>query len=62
MVGEGATVEQTVGHDADIGAGATVGPFAALGAGAHIPDGVTTGPFYTSGEATTTASDACRSG
>jgi bifunctional UDP-N-acetylglucosamine pyrophosphorylase/glucosamine-1-phosphate N-acetyltransferase len=48
MVGQGATVEQTVGHDADIGAGATVGPFAALGAGTHIPDGVTTGPFYTS--------------
>ena len=48
MVGEGSSVEQTVGHDADIGAGARVGPFAALGAGTHIPDGVTTGPFYTS--------------
>ena len=48
MVGQGASVEQTVGHDADIGAGATVGPFAALGAGAHVPDGVTTGPFYNS--------------
>jgi bifunctional UDP-N-acetylglucosamine pyrophosphorylase / glucosamine-1-phosphate N-acetyltransferase len=48
MVGQDATVEQTVANDADIGARATVGPFAALGPGAHIPDGASTGPFYTS--------------
>jgi len=47
VVGEGAAVEQTVGHDAEIGAGSVVGPFASIAAGAHILPGATTGAFYT---------------
>jgi bifunctional UDP-N-acetylglucosamine pyrophosphorylase / glucosamine-1-phosphate N-acetyltransferase len=47
LVGEGASVEQTVGYDAEIGASAIVGPFATLPAGSHISEAVTTGPFYT---------------
>ncbi|MCU1451643.1 MAG: UDP-N-acetylglucosamine pyrophosphorylase/glucosamine-phosphate N-acetyltransferase [Acidimicrobiales bacterium] len=46
-VGEGATVEQTVGEHAEIGAGAVVGPFASLPAGSHVPPGRRTGAFYT---------------
>ena len=46
-VGEGAVVEQTVGRDAEIGAGAVVGPFASLAPGAQVAAGVRTGPFYT---------------
>lgn len=46
-VGEGASVEQTVGYDAEIGPHAVVGPFAVLRPGSHIPPGATTGPFYT---------------
>jgi bifunctional UDP-N-acetylglucosamine pyrophosphorylase/glucosamine-1-phosphate N-acetyltransferase len=50
-VGANAVVERTVGRHADIGAGAIVGPYAALEPGAHIASGVRTGPFYTaSGE------------
>jgi bifunctional UDP-N-acetylglucosamine pyrophosphorylase / glucosamine-1-phosphate N-acetyltransferase len=47
VVGQGATVENTVARDAEIGAGAHVGPYAALSPGAHVASGVTTGPFYT---------------
>jgi bifunctional UDP-N-acetylglucosamine pyrophosphorylase/glucosamine-1-phosphate N-acetyltransferase len=47
VVGPGAVVENSVGHDAAIGAGARVGPFAVLEAGASVGEGVTTGPFYT---------------
>jgi bifunctional UDP-N-acetylglucosamine pyrophosphorylase/glucosamine-1-phosphate N-acetyltransferase len=46
VVGEGARVEQTVGRRAEIGAGAVVGPFAALEPGTNIAPGVVTGPFY----------------
>jgi bifunctional UDP-N-acetylglucosamine pyrophosphorylase/glucosamine-1-phosphate N-acetyltransferase len=46
-VGEGASLEQTVGYDAEIGPHAVVGPFAVLRPGSHIPPGATTGPFYT---------------
>ncbi len=46
-VGEGAVVELTVGRDAEIGAGAVVGPFADLHPGTHIAPGERTGPFYT---------------
>jgi len=46
-VGEGATVEQTVGEHAEVGAGAVVGPFASLPAGSHVPTGLRTGAFYT---------------
>ncbi len=47
VVGAGAVVEHTVGRDADIGAGAAVGPFAVLEPGAHVAAGQRTGPFYT---------------
>ena len=36
MVGEHATVEHTVGRDAEIGADAVVGPFAVLEPGSQI--------------------------
>ncbi len=45
-VGEGARVELSVGRQAEIGAGAVVGPFAALGKGAVVPSSTVTGPFY----------------
>ncbi len=47
VVGEGATVEQTTAHDAEIGAASTVGPFAVISPGAHIAPGASTGAFYT---------------
>ena len=47
VVGEGAVVEFSVGRDAEIGAGARVGPFAALQPGSHVGAGTFTGPFYT---------------
>jgi len=47
VVGDGSSVEQTVGHHAEIGASAIVGPFATLPPGSHIAEAVTTGPFYT---------------
>jgi len=47
LVGEGAVVEQTVGHDAEIGASSIVGPFVSIAAGAHIAPGTSTGAFYT---------------
>jgi bifunctional N-acetylglucosamine-1-phosphate-uridyltransferase/glucosamine-1-phosphate-acetyltransferase GlmU-like protein len=51
MVGAGAVVEKSVGHLAEIGAGAVVGPFAVLQPGSSVPRGWRTGPFYTgSGE------------
>ncbi|MBI2710868.1 MAG: NTP transferase domain-containing protein [Actinobacteria bacterium] len=45
-VGAGAFVEKTSGRDAEIGAGARVGPFASLAPGSAVPDGAVTGPFY----------------
>ena len=47
-VGAGARVEETVGHDAEIGPGAVVGPFAVLEPGDAISPGLETGAFYTS--------------
>lgn len=47
VIGAGCSVRQTVGHDAEVGNGAAVGPFAFLPAGSAVPAGVTTGPFYT---------------
>lgn len=47
VVGAGCVVRQTVAHDAEIGEGAVVGPFASLGPGSAVPAGATTGPFYT---------------
>jgi len=46
-VGDHATVESTVARHAEIGDDAIVGPFAALGPGAHVASGTRTGPFYT---------------
>ncbi len=46
VVGEAAVVEQTVARRAEIGAGARVGPFAVLAAGARIAAGAATGPFF----------------
>ncbi len=45
-VGERAVVEATVGHQADIGADARVGPFAVLEPGARVARGTVTGPFF----------------
>jgi bifunctional UDP-N-acetylglucosamine pyrophosphorylase/glucosamine-1-phosphate N-acetyltransferase len=46
-VGDGAAVEHTVGHDAEVGTGAVVGPYAHLPAGSSVASGSTTGSFYT---------------
>ncbi|MEJ5256301.1 MAG: NTP transferase domain-containing protein [Acidimicrobiales bacterium] len=48
VVGSGATVEQTVARDAEIGDHARVGPFAVLSPGAQVPAEARTGPFYAS--------------
>jgi bifunctional UDP-N-acetylglucosamine pyrophosphorylase/glucosamine-1-phosphate N-acetyltransferase len=45
-VGEGAVVENSVGRLATIGAGAHVGPFAALSPGSRVAPGAVTGPFF----------------
>jgi bifunctional UDP-N-acetylglucosamine pyrophosphorylase/glucosamine-1-phosphate N-acetyltransferase len=46
-IGEGAVIEKTSGRDAEVGAGATVGPFAVLRPGSHVPPRASTGSFYT---------------
>ncbi len=46
-VGAGATVEATIGRDAEVGEHAVVGPFAALEPGSSVPSDTRTGPFYT---------------
>jgi bifunctional UDP-N-acetylglucosamine pyrophosphorylase/glucosamine-1-phosphate N-acetyltransferase len=46
-VGDGAIVEHTVGHDAEIGPGAVVGPYAHLPVGSAVAAGAMTGAFYT---------------
>jgi len=46
-VGAGATVEHTVGHDAEVGTGAVVGPYAFLPAGSSVRSDSITGAFYT---------------
>jgi bifunctional UDP-N-acetylglucosamine pyrophosphorylase / glucosamine-1-phosphate N-acetyltransferase len=48
VVGAGATIEHTVGRDAEIGDHARVGPFAVLEPGSQIPAETRTGPFYAS--------------
>ncbi|HEY6532747.1 MAG TPA: sugar phosphate nucleotidyltransferase [Acidimicrobiales bacterium] len=47
VVGPGSVVENTVGHDAEIGADAHLGPFAVLEPGSSVPAGARPGPFYT---------------
>jgi bifunctional UDP-N-acetylglucosamine pyrophosphorylase/glucosamine-1-phosphate N-acetyltransferase len=47
IVGEHAVVEFTVGRDAEIAAGAIVGPFASLEPGSHIAANSRVGAFYT---------------
>ncbi len=46
QVGQGAVVEQTEGHQCEIGAAARVGPFAALGPGSRVGPATVTGPFF----------------
>jgi len=46
-VGAGATVEHAVGHDAEIGPRAIVGPYAHLPSGTSVASDTTTGAFYT---------------
>lgn len=46
-VGHEAVVEHTVGHDAEVGPGATVGPYAHLPSGSSVTANSTTGAFYT---------------
>jgi bifunctional UDP-N-acetylglucosamine pyrophosphorylase/glucosamine-1-phosphate N-acetyltransferase len=47
VVGPGSRIEHTVGEEAEIGAGAVVGPFAHLRPGAVVAEAVVTGAFYT---------------
>jgi len=47
MVGSGARVEKTVGHDAEVGPNAEVGPFVSLQPGAQVPAGARISPFTT---------------
>jgi bifunctional UDP-N-acetylglucosamine pyrophosphorylase/glucosamine-1-phosphate N-acetyltransferase len=46
VVGAGAVVEHAVAHDAQIGEGAHVGPYAVLQPGDEVAAGQVTGPFY----------------
>ncbi|MCU1373288.1 MAG: UDP-N-acetylglucosamine pyrophosphorylase/glucosamine-phosphate N-acetyltransferase [Actinomycetia bacterium] len=48
VVGADCVVRSTYATDTEVGDGSVVGPFCHLGAGASIPAGTTTGPFYTS--------------
>jgi len=48
IVGAGVRMEQTVGTEASIEAGAVVGPFAVLEPGTVVASGTVTGAFYTS--------------
>jgi bifunctional UDP-N-acetylglucosamine pyrophosphorylase/glucosamine-1-phosphate N-acetyltransferase len=47
LVGADARIEHTVAHDAEIGEGARVGPYAVLAPGTIVPAWTVTGPFYT---------------
>jgi bifunctional UDP-N-acetylglucosamine pyrophosphorylase / glucosamine-1-phosphate N-acetyltransferase len=47
VVGAGSVVENCVAHDAEIGEGARVGPYAWLAPGSAVAAGVRTGAFYT---------------
>lgn len=46
-VGAGSTIEHTVGHDAEVGTDAIVGPYAFLPAGSAVQSDTRTGAFYT---------------
>ena len=47
VVGDDATVQNTVANEAEIGAGADVGPFAHLKPGCYVSENAQTGAFYT---------------
>jgi bifunctional UDP-N-acetylglucosamine pyrophosphorylase/glucosamine-1-phosphate N-acetyltransferase len=47
IVGPGAVVQNAVARSAEIGEGATVGPYAVLQPGSRVVAGEATGPFYT---------------
>jgi bifunctional UDP-N-acetylglucosamine pyrophosphorylase/glucosamine-1-phosphate N-acetyltransferase len=51
IVGAAAVIEHSVGRDAEVGAGAHVGPFSVLAPGAHVAGGARVEPFYTAGAA-----------
>jgi len=46
VVAPGAVIQQSNAKEAEIGAGAVVGPFAVLAPGSAVSEGTTTGPFY----------------
>jgi bifunctional UDP-N-acetylglucosamine pyrophosphorylase/glucosamine-1-phosphate N-acetyltransferase len=46
-VGEECRIQHTVGVDAEIGAGAVIGPYAHLPSGSAVAEGAVTGAFYT---------------
>jgi bifunctional UDP-N-acetylglucosamine pyrophosphorylase / glucosamine-1-phosphate N-acetyltransferase len=46
-IGSEATVTHTVGHDAEVGTGANVGPYAHLPVGSSVSSNTVTGAFYT---------------
>jgi bifunctional UDP-N-acetylglucosamine pyrophosphorylase/glucosamine-1-phosphate N-acetyltransferase len=48
-VGTGSRIQSTTAVDAEIGADCVVGPYVHLAAGASVPSGTVTGPFYTAG-------------
>ncbi|MEZ5321881.1 MAG: NTP transferase domain-containing protein [Microthrixaceae bacterium] len=50
VIGAEVVVDSTVATNATVGDGARVGPFAVLSAGADVPAGRVTGPFYNSGD------------
>lgn len=45
-IGAGARVQETVGHDAEVGPGAVVGPYAVLDPGGEVAPGARTGAFF----------------
>lgn len=52
-IADDAIVEHTVGREAEVGAGAAVGPYAYLPPGSRVAPAATTGAFYTANTATT---------
>ena len=53
-VGEHTTLTHTVARHSEIGDDCSVGPYAVLEPGTHLPSGTRTGPFYTASAATGT--------
>ncbi|MFT5530405.1 MAG: bifunctional UDP-N-acetylglucosamine pyrophosphorylase/glucosamine-1-phosphate N-acetyltransferase [Candidatus Poriferisodalaceae bacterium] len=49
VVGARSRIQATTAVDTEIGEGCVVGPYASLSAGASVPSGTVTGPFYSAG-------------